>query len=788
MRAFFADGVDELHVPRVVEGLPALLHLSLFLFFCGLVIFLFNINHAIYSVVMLWIAIFTTVYVWITLMPILRHDSPYYTPLSTSAWFLYSNTLYVIFKILVFVSPRYYFSFHLRSLFRKLRDRYRGWISGGVEKAAEEATSKRSSEIDIRILDWTLGALREDDTLEKFFAAIPGLFKSKLVKDLETHFTFALYARFWEALDGFLERTLSSNSVQDSIKTHRLVISTNIMQLIPSPLPGENFPSGTLSNTFNRIPPSIRMGQVLARWCDNHDERISERARIGIVGILMSVEERDDRWVALAESQLRLSKRALENYVAHGDDSISLAILTHVTRQAIRSNPRIWLDQLSFLTRFNILNTHPELQNDFCASWNQTVLEARKRGYNSNPVEMLYEIHHHYIALHQGTDADLTAFTASTDDFHILWEPSSYPLCNIPSHRAHSFAPSRTHVPRALSALSPTSVGHYFDVPPHLTVTEPQPTLAIGSTTGVRHAEEPDIIPGLRSTDELSSSPRSTSLHPTTQVTSTGPSVPESIEAISQDPNDAPFNRPTAHVHTGETVESSHVPTDIPLPFPQPNLVLTPVIPSAGPYIPSFPVPDTRGAPDLLQYFSFVPNTASSSGRQHQQEVAPPWVARDVSGIPFMGGSLPRSISSGEATLGTNNESTVVPPVVSGSPPSLIPLALHDGVIPIEPSSSSGAGSDLIQADHPFHTQGPQFSSPITVPRLSHTPPHVTFVQDTHVPMRVGTVTGNDDTDDASIEMEVFSLQLGTQRVPLGARNVSSISPLEDRKYSPENL
>ncbi|KAF8475253.1 hypothetical protein DFH94DRAFT_635656, partial [Russula ochroleuca] len=44
MRTFFADGVDKMHIPWAVEGLPTLLHLSLFLFFGGLVIFLFNVD------------------------------------------------------------------------------------------------------------------------------------------------------------------------------------------------------------------------------------------------------------------------------------------------------------------------------------------------------------------------------------------------------------------------------------------------------------------------------------------------------------------------------------------------------------------------------------------------------------------------------------------------------------------------------------------------------------------------------------------------------------------------
>jgi Family of unknown function (DUF6535) len=49
MRAFFANGVEKMHIAQVVEGLPTLIHLSLFLFFAGLAIFLFNINHAVFS-------------------------------------------------------------------------------------------------------------------------------------------------------------------------------------------------------------------------------------------------------------------------------------------------------------------------------------------------------------------------------------------------------------------------------------------------------------------------------------------------------------------------------------------------------------------------------------------------------------------------------------------------------------------------------------------------------------------------------------------------------------------
>ncbi|KAF8475270.1 hypothetical protein DFH94DRAFT_612823, partial [Russula ochroleuca] len=82
VRAYFANGVDKMHIPWAVEGLPALLHLSLFLFFGGLIIFLFNVDREVFTCVVSWIGVFSGVYGLITLLPLIRQDSPYYSPLS----------------------------------------------------------------------------------------------------------------------------------------------------------------------------------------------------------------------------------------------------------------------------------------------------------------------------------------------------------------------------------------------------------------------------------------------------------------------------------------------------------------------------------------------------------------------------------------------------------------------------------------------------------------------------------------------------------------------------------
>jgi hypothetical protein len=104
---------------------------------------------------------------------------------------------------------------------------------GGVEKKAEEMALEQSSEIDGRILGWTISALGDDDSLEKFFEAIPGFFNSKLVKNLERDFPVSHFYTFWDALDGFMGRTLSSNSVAESVKYRRVIICRDIMSIIP---------------------------------------------------------------------------------------------------------------------------------------------------------------------------------------------------------------------------------------------------------------------------------------------------------------------------------------------------------------------------------------------------------------------------------------------------------------------------------------------------------------------------------------------------------------------------
>jgi len=429
MRAFFSEGVDKMRIPWAVETLPTLLHLSLFLFFGGLVAFLFNVDKRVFSSVIWWIGIFSMMYGMITLFPIFRHDSPYNAPISPYAWLLFACIRYVIFTVLTSITCGRYPSYRT---WRHFQDH--GWMFGGVEKVAEKTVSIRSPEIDARILDWTISALGDDDSLENFFEAIPGFFNSELVR-LDLHPD--LRQKLGDALYGFLDRTLSSKSVIDSVKLHRLDISLNAMCSIrvSSVLFILN---KVLVGYWDQVPQTIEMGTTLAPWCNNDNEEFARSARGIVTKVLATVQERDGSWVSLAGRMLGLSERDLRNIIAHGSDSVLLAILIQVTRQYIRFN-YVVEDVFNTLPRFDIRSTPQHQQHDFCSLWNELVQEAGNQRRYLTLVPILRLIRHYYIALHQSTDAAPTAFSASTHSLNsILFQSSSYPSCDIAGHHPDS--------------------------------------------------------------------------------------------------------------------------------------------------------------------------------------------------------------------------------------------------------------------------------------------------------------------------------------------------------------
>jgi Family of unknown function (DUF6535) len=569
IRAFYANGVDKMHISWAVEGLPTLLHLSLFLFFGGLIIFLFNVDREVFLWVVSWIGLFSMVYWFITLLPLIRQDSPYHSPLSVPIWYLYASIQHIItFTILAFITSCSFGSYETWRRFYDLRNFYRRRMLGSVEKKAEELAEEQSSEIDVGILDWTISALGDDHSLEKFIEAVPGFFNSKLVEDIQERLPYDLSMRFYHALRGFLGRTLSSNLVIDKVKLYRLGISLSainfcrfvgvleILQYI-------------LYNHCDQVPKTVEIRHTLAPWCTNNDYYTAQYAQAIVAKVLWTVRERDDHWFELAARVYGLSERDLRDIVSHDDDSGSLALLIHLTRRSFRSD--LHYKVLGAFTQIDIRNTLSGLQHDFCTLWNEIV---QNEGFDGNSICIPREIRHQYLALHQGTDAAPTAFSPSTDYYNnILLYPSSYPLCDIASHR-------RDHVPLPV----PTQPIHSPDALPHHSIS--------GGGAISRHFNEAAIIArpsssSLTKSSEIGDSSRDPAAILPTLPVHAGPrptdASPSSVAVFLQD---IPLATTLSHPLEGTTQWDKVAPCPEPdisqimsaasLPAPTPTLVPVP--------------------------------------------------------------------------------------------------------------------------------------------------------------------------------------------------------------------
>ncbi|KAJ7175328.1 hypothetical protein C8R46DRAFT_890692, partial [Mycena filopes] len=82
--AYFYYGLKRFGMHRVVEVIPLLLHMSLILFFVGLVEFLVPVNHTLFVIALVMITILGGIYLIFTLLPLQWLDCPYHTPLSAT--------------------------------------------------------------------------------------------------------------------------------------------------------------------------------------------------------------------------------------------------------------------------------------------------------------------------------------------------------------------------------------------------------------------------------------------------------------------------------------------------------------------------------------------------------------------------------------------------------------------------------------------------------------------------------------------------------------------------------
>ncbi|KAI9467324.1 hypothetical protein BJY52DRAFT_1413439 [Lactarius psammicola] len=255
-----------------------------------------------------------------------------------------------------------------------------------------------------------------------------------------------------------------------------------------------------------------------------------------------------DRLLSIYREGRPLATEIVQIVRGWGNNSLSLAVLIHVTRQQINHYDKpSWpapdfFYVLEAASEFDVLDTSLELQHEFCALWNQIALKVHNNNNGRMVALTLRPIRHIYIALHRDTDSAPTQFSPSTHFMDkILWEPSSYPVCKVAGHIHDDSAPtifahtvphdSATPVPVPLSNPdAPSSsvpaplpvVESLTDVPPldnsqrahqittespRIPVTSPDPAAAGAIqdivASGIHHTPEtPTFVPPLSSTSQ----------------------------------------------------------------------------------------------------------------------------------------------------------------------------------------------------------------------------------------------------------------------------------------------
>ena len=441
IRAFFSEGVEKCLLPWTVDALPTLLHVSLFLFFAGLVVFLCHVNLTIFKLLLSWVGLCATLYGCMTCMPIIRHDSPYYTPLSLLTWYVVTGIPFLFYRFVRWswhkLNPESYHTYHR---YIDLENSYRKSLVRGMQKAVEETALRSPPEIDSRAFMWTFDCLDEDHELDRFFSGLPGFRTSNVVKDPLPNLTEEEKLKLFKGLCGLLDRTFSSDLLPAPVKDRRAMTCKKAID--PEHMPNTVILHAILFKYQHSGPVATAIANVL-RHCEINQNHIFYE-QIDISQIIARRQPFDDSWYTLASNILGFPETSLRDYAAHGD-SLSLVIFIHFIRMQFTHFRKPYWPELDFsyflieVSKFDVKYTSPELQHEFCALWNQIVNKAQGSNDRQMAEFILRPIRNVYLALHEDTDSAPTQFSASSDYFDIIMgQPSSYPVCKVPDHRSDS--------------------------------------------------------------------------------------------------------------------------------------------------------------------------------------------------------------------------------------------------------------------------------------------------------------------------------------------------------------
>jgi Family of unknown function (DUF6535) len=366
MHMFRHQGIAKMSFVRISTITNALMHFSLFLFFTGLLIYLFNVNQiAFYAIV--WFTVTSAmIYLIITLMPVCYINTPCGSPFSPPVCQALAAIIRWIFDGL--------------NSFRRVKhpdtkyiDFLRKIKSKGYTNAYFKIGSELSPDIECQILDRTIDSVASSPELEWAFRRF-----CDFVSPPKIH-----KYKWSSAVARFSSSTFFSSSLSGWDKIRRLDLCMKVADLANVREAGLDFLDTVLDRQHHVLRYFAKPGDIIKGKLAQGHQRVGIWAQILIAVIIADVQRDDHGWIALVKDQLGESRYIDQDYHHPGDNSVLLINLIHITNQIILCSedkhglaraalPRIFRS----LSNFDIQGTPPELQDEFLALWDRIDREA----------------------------------------------------------------------------------------------------------------------------------------------------------------------------------------------------------------------------------------------------------------------------------------------------------------------------------------------------------------------------------------------------------------------------
>ena len=203
VREYMLRGVEEFRLSQAVGTMPFLLHVSVFLFFAGLIEFLRPINSVVGSYSLGCIMLCVFIYAVLTLLAILRPNCPYRTPLSGFTYVIFQSSAFSLFFTAATIEGIFHGLlleirrwFHLNvpgsrhhdptnwreELEEKVHTYFNRFVHSLQWRVVASAMDAPSS-VDQGALYWLLTTLDDNQKFEEFATRMPGFFTSIDIPD-----------------------------------------------------------------------------------------------------------------------------------------------------------------------------------------------------------------------------------------------------------------------------------------------------------------------------------------------------------------------------------------------------------------------------------------------------------------------------------------------------------------------------------------------------------------------------------------------------------------------------